>query len=80
MPGYTLALDFPADSETFGLVRRLDLILAAHGGRIYLTKDACSGPALLRSGYPDLDKFRALRAAVDPDGKFASLLSKRLDL
>ena len=80
MEGYTLALDFPADSVTFSLLRRLDLIVAAHGGRIYLTKDACSSPSLLRTGYPRLEQFRAVRAAVDPDGKFASLLSKRLDL
>jgi decaprenylphospho-beta-D-ribofuranose 2-oxidase len=80
MEGYTLALDFPADSASFSLLRRLDTITAAHGGRIYLTKDACSGAALLRQGYPQLDRFRAVRAAVDPNGKFASLLSKRLDL
>ena len=80
MEGYTLALDFPADSGTFSLLRRLDLIVTSHGGRIYLTKDACSGAALLREGYPRLDQFRAARAAVDPHGKFASLLSKRLDL
>ncbi len=80
MEGYTLALDFPADSGTFSLLKTLDLVVASHRGRIYLTKDSCSGAALLREGYPRLDQFRAARAAVDPRGKFASLLSKRLDL
>ena len=80
MEGYTLALDFPADSGTFSLLKTLDLVVASHRGRIYLTKDSCSGAALLREGYPRLEQFRAARAAVDPRGKFASLLSKRLDL
>jgi decaprenylphospho-beta-D-ribofuranose 2-oxidase len=80
MEGYTLALDFPADSETFILFAELDRIVAAHGGRLYLAKDACSGPEMLRQGYPRLDRFRSVRAGIDPSGKFASLQSHRLGL
>jgi decaprenylphospho-beta-D-ribofuranose 2-oxidase len=80
MEGYTLALDFPADSVTFNLLLELDVIVAAHGGRLYLAKDARSSPWMLRTGYPQLERFRAVRSAIDPTGKFVSLLSQRLDL
>lgn len=40
--GYSLALDFPRTRTIFGLVRQLDAIVAELGGRIYLSKDACS--------------------------------------
>jgi FAD/FMN-containing dehydrogenase len=78
--GYTLALDFPADSQTFNLLIELDDIVAAHGGRIYLAKDARTTPAMMDQGYPNLARFRAVRARFDPDGKFASLQSRRLNL
>jgi FAD/FMN-containing dehydrogenase len=80
MEGYTLALDFPADTGSFNLLLELDAIVAAHGGRLYLAKDARSSPAMLRLGYENLDRFRALRKHIDPLGKFASLQSRRLDL
>jgi FAD/FMN-containing dehydrogenase len=78
--GWTLALDFPADSGSLNLLLALDAIVADHGGRIYLAKDARAGSAMLRAGYPRLDAFREIRAAVDPGRKFRSLLSQRLDL
>lgn len=80
MEGYTLALDFPATSPALSLLRELDAIVADHGGRQYLAKDARMGAGALRRGYPRLDEFRALRAASDPAGKFSSLLSERLGL
>lgn len=80
MEGYTLALDFPAAPETFKLFIELDRIVSAHGGRIYLAKDACSSPELLRQGYPQLDRFQSVRAETDPSGKFTSLQSQRLGL
>lgn len=80
MEGYTLALDFPADSRTFSLMLELDAIVADHGGRLYLTKDSRSGPTLFRRGYPRLGEFQAVRARVDPAGKFSSLQSQRLGL
>lgn len=80
LEGYTLALDFPVDPPTLSLLVELDAIVADHGGRLYLAKDARMGAALLRRGYPGLDRFRALREAHDPARKFRSILSKRLDL
>lgn len=80
MEGYTLALDFPVSRAVFPLLDVLDAIVAQHGGRIYLAKDARMGLPLLRSGYPQLAAFLALRREVDPNGKFSSLLAKRLEL
>ena len=79
MEGYTLALDFRATAANLALATELDAIVADHGGRLYLAKDARMAPAMLRF-YPGLERFRALRAAVDPGGRFASALSRRLGL
>lgn len=80
MPGYTLALDFPATPDNLALLDRLDAITADHGGRIYLTKDARLSPAMLARGYPRLQEFRDLRAHYGLDRRFSSLLSQRLRL
>jgi FAD/FMN-containing dehydrogenase len=80
MEGFTLALDFPATPGVFALLNELDSIVVAHGGRLYLAKDARMSAAMLQSGYPDLDAFLALRHEVDATGKFSSLQSKRLGL
>jgi hypothetical protein len=57
MEGYTLALDFPAKPETFRLLNNLDDIVAAHGGRLYLTKDARASARVIAAGYPQLQAF-----------------------
>lgn len=44
--GYTLALDFKVNSKLKKLVSDLDEIVEEFGGRIYLTKDSMSKPAL----------------------------------
>ena len=80
MEGFTLALDFAVDQRTLALLGELDAITGDHGGRVYLAKDACSRPELLRRGYPRLDEFLAVRHKVDPHHKFSSLLSQRLGL
>jgi decaprenylphospho-beta-D-ribofuranose 2-oxidase len=80
MEGYTLALDFPASTTTLALLDRLDAITVAHGGRIYLTKDARASAATVAAGYPRLATFRAVRRAYGVDRRFSSLLSRRLEL
>lgn len=80
MEGYTLALDFRADPANLALLTELDAVVAAHGGRVYLAKDARVAAADFRRAYAGLDEFAAVRRAVDPKGKFASLQSRRLGL
>jgi FAD/FMN-containing dehydrogenase len=78
LEGFTLALDFPASRKTFALLDELDAIVADHGGRLYLAKDARMRPELFRRGYPHLAEFQALREALDPAQKFWSVQSRRL--
>jgi FAD/FMN-containing dehydrogenase len=81
--GYTLALDFQAKPKVFELLDALDGIVADHGGRVYLAKDARLGAAMMKRFYGGagaLERFSSLRARFDPTGKFASLQSQRLEL
>jgi decaprenylphospho-beta-D-ribofuranose 2-oxidase len=79
MEGYTLALDLPVNPTTLAVAADLDAIVKEHGGRLYLAKDARMPAAMLRQ-YPALDRFRAVRRAADPNGKFSSAMSQRLGL
>jgi FAD/FMN-containing dehydrogenase len=62
MPGVTFALDFPnRGEEALRLVRRLNDITVAAGGRLYPAKDAAMTPDQFEASYPgwrDLESFR----------------------
>jgi decaprenylphospho-beta-D-ribofuranose 2-oxidase len=81
IPGWTLALDFPARTPGLaGLLNSLDADVLAAGGRVYLAKDSRVPADTLAAMYPRLQEFRQLRAELDPAGVMASDLSRRLDL
>ena len=81
MEGYTLALDFPLRDGTLELLDALDAVTHAHGGRVYLAKDACCTPERVRRGYPEWQAFSAVRAtATGSAPRFTSSLSRRLAL
>ena len=81
MEGYALALDFPVRPRTLALLDALDTITHAHGGRVYLAKDARCTAERVRQGYPRNGAFEAVRAkAAGAPAKFASALSRRLSL
>ena len=81
MPGWTLALDFPARTPGLaGLLSRLDLLVAGAGGRVYLAKDSRVPADVLAHMYPRLEEFRKLRAELGADRILASDLSRRLSL
>lgn len=65
--GYSLALDFPRTGSLHRLIPALDELVWRFDGKIYLTKDACSGAKMGR---------------IDPlgfgDRKFWSLLRERI--
>lgn len=80
LPGYTLALDMPYRTNLLPLLDRLDAVVADHGGRVYLAKDARLGAAAFRRMYPGLQRWREVRERLDPMHRFASDLSRRLGL
>jgi decaprenylphospho-beta-D-ribofuranose 2-oxidase len=78
MPGFTLALDFPAKPGVTELLGRLERITLDHGGRIYLAKDGAMTAESFAQMYPRLDEFRALLERVDPDRVMDSDMARRL--
>ena len=73
MPGVTLALDFRNHARTAFLFERLDAIVSAAGGRIYLVKDARMKRPMFEATYPGLPGFAAYR-----DPGMSSAMSRRL--
>ncbi len=81
VPGWTLALDFPARTRGLGpLLDELDRLVVTNGGRVYLAKDSRVSAARLEEMYPRLPEFRKFRAELDPNGTLVSDLSRRLGL
>lgn len=80
-PGFTLALDLPWRGErTERLLRSLDEVVLAAGGRVYLAKDARLAPDAVEAMYPGLDAWRAVKRRVDPENRFGSDLARRVGL
>jgi decaprenylphospho-beta-D-ribofuranose 2-oxidase len=80
-PGITLALDVPnLGTRLRFLARRLDEIVLAHGGRLYLAKDSLTDAPAFAAMYPRLPEFRAARGRLDPLGRFSSTQARRLGL
>jgi decaprenylphospho-beta-D-ribofuranose 2-oxidase len=81
VPGWTLAVDVPVGHAALGSVLDgLDEAVADSGGRVYFAKDSRMSPSVVARMYPRLDEWRAQRSRLDPDGRFASDLARRLEL
>ena len=81
LPGLTLSLDFPyTGPDLIALLHELDEIVLAQGGRVYLAKDACLQAEHVPAMYPNLARFLEIKSKFDPNGRFASSLSRRLGL
>ncbi|MBF0308718.1 MAG: FAD-binding oxidoreductase [Magnetococcales bacterium] len=78
--GYTLALDFAMQPKLAPLLAALDEEVLAAGGRLYLAKDARQSAATFAAGYPELEAFRVLKRRIDPEARFHSLQSQRLEI
>ena len=81
MTGYTLALDLPIrDDGLFVLLDKLDEIVLRHGGRVYLAKDARLSADSFRAMYPRYEEWLEIKKAIDPQNRFNSSLSRRLEI
>lgn len=78
--GYTLALDFKIEDGLFELLEELDAMVLAHGGRIYLAKDARMSEQTFKRSYPRWEALQDIRVRYGAQGKFASRQSQRLGL
>jgi|CXWL01.1.fsa_nt_gi FAD/FMN-containing dehydrogenase len=77
-PGISIALDIPHRAGTQELVDRLNELVIAEGGRIYLTKDAFTRPEHFRAMEPRLPEFERVRDAWDPEHRLRSRQSERV--
>jgi decaprenylphospho-beta-D-ribofuranose 2-oxidase len=78
-PGMSFALDIPMRvPATQSLTDRLNEFVIAHGGRVYLAKDALTRPEHFRAMEPRLERFLAVRRRWDPQGRIRSAQSVRL--
>ncbi len=80
MEGYTLAVDFPNRDAAANLIRRLETMVLAAGGRIYFAKDSLSLGADMATMYPDLPDWKKVVAKADPDQALLTDLVRRLKL
>ena len=79
MEGTTLALDLAyRGAATEELIHGLNALVIAHGGRIYLAKDAVTRAEDFARMMPRLPEWRAVRDRWDPAHRFRSAQSVRL--
>ena len=79
-PGWLVCLDFPIVDGLGRFCTELDEDVLALGGRLYTAKDSRTTAETFHKMYPRVDEFRKIRQSVDPEGIFASDMSRRLEL
>ncbi|MFC7342417.1 FAD-binding protein [Saccharopolyspora griseoalba] len=79
-PGWMVCVDFPIKPGLSRLCNELDEMVLGVGGRLYTAKDSRASAETFHKMYPRVEEFRKIRESVDPEGKFASDMSRRLEL
>jgi decaprenylphospho-beta-D-ribofuranose 2-oxidase len=78
LEGTSIAVDMAVTSRTQTIVDRLNEMVIAAGGRIYLTKDRFTRAAHFRAMEPRLPRFEAARDRFDPGRRLKSAQSVRV--
>ena len=77
--GFTLAVDFVHSDNLWHLLDKLDRIVVASGGRVYLAKDARLSGECFREMYSNsLDKWESIREKYDVNDSFRSMMFNRI--
>ncbi|TWF94457.1 FAD-binding oxidoreductase [Saccharopolyspora dendranthemae] len=79
-PGWLVCLDFPIVDGLGKFCTELDEDVLSLGGRLYTAKDSRTSAETFHQMYPRVDEFTKIRQTIDPEGKFASDMSRRLEL
>ena len=81
MPGFTLAVDIPANTRHISLfLNKMDVTISKLGGRIYLSKDSMLGKNEFIKMYPNLESWKKIKQTMDPENIWNSNQSRRLEL
>ena len=80
MEGYTLAVDFPVSEKLKPFAKKLDELVIACGGRVYLGKDAFLNEENFKKMYPAWEDWLKVKQKYDPENVFSSDLSRRIGL
>jgi decaprenylphospho-beta-D-ribofuranose 2-oxidase len=78
--GVCLAIDVAAGKRTWWLFAQLDRMALDHGALVNLCKDSRLDATTVRALYPGYDEFRARLCDHDPEGRFDSMLRRRIDV
>ncbi len=77
--GYTLGMDLgPRSRDLHAVLDELDQIVARHGGRVCLSKDARLPAAMFREMYPEHPRWLETVRQYAPQGRFSSRMARRL--
>ena len=77
-PGVSIAVDLPMRRRTPQVVHRLNELVLAEGGRIYLAKDALTDAEQFQAMEDRLEAFQTVRRRWDPELRIRSAQSVRL--
>jgi FAD/FMN-containing dehydrogenase len=78
LAGTSIAIDIPVSADIQAIVDRLNEIVIAAGGRVYLAKDRFTRAEHFEAMEPRLPAFRAAREKWDPRRRLRSAQSVRL--
>ncbi|WP_026303809.1 FAD-binding oxidoreductase [Jongsikchunia kroppenstedtii] len=78
--GWNVCLDFPIKRGLHEFLTDMDQRVMEMGGRLYTAKDSRTTAENFAKMYPQLDEWKAVRTAIDPNNVFVSDMARRLEL